>query len=63
MIMRQLLCLFGVLTLITLFCVMVFDFDDTLKDKIQCFCWFESIIMILFGAALCFAIMTGDIKI
>ena len=63
MIMRQLLCLFGVSTHITLFCVMVFDFDDTLKDKIQCFCWCESIIMILFGAALCFAIMTGDIKI
>ena len=60
--MRQLLCLFGVSTLITLFCVMVFDFDDTLKYKIQCFCWCESIIMILLGAALCFAIMTGDIK-
>ena len=61
--MKEILCYFGISTLITLFCVMVFDFDDTLKDKLQYFCWCESIIMILFGAALCFAIMTGDINI
>lgn len=61
--MKEILCYFGISTLITLFCVMVFGFDDTLKDKIQRFCWCESIIMILFGIALCFVIMTGDLNI
>lgn len=61
--MKEILCYLGISTFITLFCVMVFNFDDTLKDKIQYFCWCESIIMILFGVALCFMIMTGGLNI
>ena len=61
--MKEILCYFGISTFITLFCTMVFDLDDTLKDKIQLFCWCESIIMILFGVALFFMIMTGDLNI
>ena len=61
--MKEILCYLGISTFITLFCVMVLSFDDTLKDKIQYFCWCESIIMILFGVALCFVIMTGGLNI
>lgn len=61
--MKEILCYLGISTFITLFCVMVFSFDDTLKNKIQYFCWCESIIMILFGVALCFMIMTGGLNI
>lgn len=61
--MKEILCYFGISTFITLFCVMVFDLDSTLKNKIQFFCWCESIIMILFGVALLFMIMTGDLNL
>ena len=61
--MKEILCYFGISTFITLFCVMVFDFDSTLRNKMQFFCWCESIIVILFGVALCFMIMTGGLSI
>ena len=35
--MKEILCYFGISTFITLFCVMVFDLDSTLKNKIQFF--------------------------
>ena len=61
--MKEILCCFGISTLVSLFCVMVFDIDDTLKGKMQRFGWCEAIIIILYGIGLMFMIMTGDLRI
>lgn len=61
--MKEILCYLGISTFITLFCVMVFDYDLTLIDKIKFFGWCEAIIIILFGIALMFMIMAGDLSI
>ena len=60
--MRATLCYLGISTLINLFCVMVFDYDLTLIDKMKLFSWSEAII-ILVGIWLFFMIMTGDLSI
>ena len=49
MIMRQLLCLFGVSTLITLFCVMVFNSGDGFIEQVKQFIWVEVFIECLYG--------------
>lgn len=49
MIMRQLLCLFGVSTLICLFVIIVFDAGDGVVEQIKTFIWVEVLIGCLYG--------------
>lgn len=61
--MKEILCYLGISTLINLFCVIVFDCDLTLIDKIKFFGWCEVILIVLFGIGLIFTIMIGDLNI
>lgn len=49
MIMRQLLCLFGVSTLTCLFMIMVFDAGNGVVEQIKKFIWVEALMGCLYG--------------